>query len=174
MSSAYGQDAHGTYGQDAHGNDLPTIEVTLPPIEISLQDIIDVLIEFTVVQETGNYFCTHFYGLTDFDVKSISICAKYDITAKRKTILHEVLHVVYWKHGVYTGGPYERKIDTLATEMFRKLYGLSNRVSADKDTGIDKNTGAEGNAGTVSPTGITITGIAVGPIVPATESAEQE
>lgn len=146
-----------------HG--IPVADIELPPIEISLQDIVDILTDFNVVQEDGGYFCSRFYGLTDFDAKSISVCSKYDMTARRRTILHEVLHVVYWRHGVYTGGPYEWAIEKLATKLFTQFYGLTTRVSTGGNTGTTQE-----NSGTAQPTEII-----VGPAtVPEQEPTEQE
>ena len=127
--------SHGLFGQDTPSTDPPVTQtpdiqtpniqtVELPELTVSTQDIIDIMAEFTVVQETGTYFCNHFYGLTDLDNKTISICAKYDTTAKRKTVLHEILHIVYWKRGIYTSGVYEYLIDLKATALFKSLYGF--------------------------------------------------
>ena len=136
--------SHGLFGQDAPVAEPPVTQtpdiqtVELPELTVSTQDIIDIMAEFTVVQETGTYFCNHFYGLTDLDNKTISICAKYDTTAKRKTVLHEILHIVYWKRGIYTSGAYEYLIDLKAIALFKSLYGFPApiRISTGTGTGI--------------------------------------
>ncbi len=135
----------------------------LPALKVTLQDIIDVLTDYNVIQEDGGFFCGHFYGLTDFNARSISVCDKYDVTAKRKTVLHEMLHIIYWKHGVYTGPPYEDIIDAAATKLFEQYYGLNTRVSTGGESGIkgdllptitiDVDSGPSGDSGP-SPIGI--------------------
>lgn len=96
----------------------------LPFVEIMLSDVITILAEFNVVAEDNPTFCRQFYGLTDFDNKVINICSKYDTTMKQKTLLHEMLHIIYWKRGVYTGGQFEHLIDARASEIFLNLYGF--------------------------------------------------
>ena len=96
----------------------------LPKIEMTLQVIVDINTEYVVIMETNPVFCRQYYGLTDFDTKTVSICALYDLTTRRKTLLHEFFHLLYWRNGLYTGGAYEDQIDHMAQELFIKLYGI--------------------------------------------------
>ena len=96
----------------------------LPTVHLELKDLVDILTEYAIVEETSAFFCGHFYGLTDFDSRAIHICGNYDQTAKRKTVIHESLHIIYYKHGIFTGGPYEAVIDKMAQEISVKLYGF--------------------------------------------------
>ena len=100
------------------------IAPVLPDIPFGLKELIDVLAEYTVVEETNQAFCRQFYGLTDFDTKTINICARYDLWQRRRTVLHEVYHVLYRQIGIDTGGDYEITIDLKAQELALKLYGL--------------------------------------------------
>ena len=95
----------------------------LPEIEFTLAEVIDVLAEYNLVLEDNPTFCKTFYGVTDHDTVTISICRKYDLTQRRKTLAHEILHVIYWRRGFDTGGPFEASINAKAEEIFQTLYG---------------------------------------------------
>ena|SRR3990167_9271115 len=112
-------------GVPAFGQDVPNIqEISLPEINVTLADVVGILTEFDVVSENSYIFCTQYYGVTDFDHKTISICSRYDTAVRQRTILHEILHIMYWKRGVFTGGPYELLIDRAAQKLFHTLYGF--------------------------------------------------
>ena len=97
----------------------------LPDIQVALTDVIDVLTEYNVLQETNPTFCRNNFGMTDSVERTITICASTDITHRRITILHEILHILYWRKGISTGGPYETQIDEKAHTLFYKLYGVN-------------------------------------------------
>ena len=102
-------------------------KIDLPKIEMTLKDIVDISIEYTIIHETNPVFCREFYGLTDFDTKTISICDKADTTLQRITFLHECFHIMYWKLGIVTSESYEVLIDEKAREAFQRLYGLPSK-----------------------------------------------
>lgn len=95
----------------------------LPTVQLELRDLIDIVLEFRILMEDNPTFCRTFYGLTDYESKTISICTLYTHTQQAKTFLHEAYHVKYHKLGIDTGGPYEPEIDRLAQEAFLRLYG---------------------------------------------------
>ena len=96
----------------------------LPAIDLKIENVIDILTEYAVMEDLSPGFCKYYYGLTDFDSRTITICGSYDMATRRKTLLHELIHIFYWQHGVFTGGPYEPFVDQKAQEIFLSLYGL--------------------------------------------------
>ena len=98
----------------------------LPDIQVELTDVIDVLTEYNVLQETNPTFCRNNFGMTDSVERTITICVSTDITHRRITLLHEILHVLYWRKGISTGGPYETQIDEKAHALFYRLYGVKS------------------------------------------------
>lgn len=104
--------------------DLPPQAPPLPDVTVELKDVIDILTEYNVVLEDNPSFCSMFYGMTDYQARTISICAIYEITQRRRTVLHEIMHIVYWQKGIETGGPYEEQIQERADRLFYKLYGI--------------------------------------------------
>ena len=108
-----------------HENPMPE----LPTIEVTIPEIIDVLTEYKVIHMDNPVFCRDFYGLTDYFTKTIIICA-YDLTSRRRTLFHELLHVIYQKRGIGTSGFREGAVDAMATELFHKYYGIPTVISA--------------------------------------------
>lgn len=93
----------------------------LPEIHITQATLIDTLSEYTVLQETNPTFCKQYYGMTDFNSRTITICMLTD--DRRLTLLHEVYHILYHRIGIQTGGPYEPYIEALAEKAFTEIYG---------------------------------------------------
>lgn len=116
----------------APGQEIPEMVVVheLPFIPVTAADIVSVLSEFELIQEDNPVFCRQFYGLTEFDTKTIAICAKVDMARKEETLLHEILHVLYWRKGIFTGGAYEPAIDARAQKLFIQFYGLHAEAQA--------------------------------------------
>lgn len=95
----------------------------LPEVHVDMAVVIDVLSEYSVVMEDNPTFCSQYYGSTDPDNRTITICDRIDSVQKKETLLHEILHVVYRRAGYNTGGPYEPQIKQKAQELYLKLYG---------------------------------------------------
>lgn len=93
----------------------------LPPLEVTIAEVIDVFTDYSL-HHSDSVGCAQWYGVTDFDRKQIDICDRYDLTFRRITILHEVLHVIFRRHGLDTGGPYEYAIDQKAQALYRQLF----------------------------------------------------
>mgnify|MGYP001576704776 CR=1 FL=1 len=104
---------------------IPHVDVQLPPLEVTTADIVAVLAEYSLIHEDNPTFCKQFYGLTDFDTKSISLCSRYDSARMRRTLLHEILHILYYQKGIMTGGPFEVPIDAQAEQLYLKFYGMT-------------------------------------------------
>lgn len=102
-----------------HGEPTPA----LPTLEFTEDEIIDVLTEYEV-HHSNSLGCAQYFGATDFNQKQIDICNKYDLAARRETTIHELLHVMYRRHGLDTGGAYEYAIEAKAQEIYKKLYAL--------------------------------------------------
>lgn len=96
----------------------------LPELEFTLATLIDITAEYEIIQETNPTFCRSYHGMTDYVTKTISICAFQDITFRRKTLIHESLHILYWSRGINTGGPYDAQIEAKAEAIFQRLYGV--------------------------------------------------
>lgn len=111
---------------------IPQDVPPLPAITFDAKEIVEILSDYNLIMEDNPTFCRNYYGMTDFDTRTISICARIDASTKRITLLHELLHVAYHRIGIDTGGPYEPQIDSLAKELHRKLYG----IQANKETPV--------------------------------------
>ena len=96
----------------------------LPHLEITAADIIAVAVEYTILKEDNPVFCRQFYGMTDYLSRTITICTLPDTATQRRTLLHEIVHVVYWQRGINTGG-HEHAVENRAAELYLQLYGIS-------------------------------------------------
>ncbi len=101
----------------------------LPEIPFDYSDIISVVAEYHVLQEDNITFCSQFYGLTDFSSRTITVCSRSDSAIRQLTVLHETLHILYWRRGILTGGAMEPVIDSKARELFRKFFGGGVKLS---------------------------------------------
>ena len=97
----------------------------LPPLEITAGDIIAVAVEYTIIHEDNPTFCRQFYGMTDYSTRTITLCALNDNALQRRTLLHEIVHVLYWKRGINSGEPFEHAVGVKAEELYQKFYGLT-------------------------------------------------
>ena len=111
---------------------IPQDVPPLPDIVLGAKEIVEILSDYNVIMEDNKTFCRNYYGMTDPDTRTISICALTDASTKIITLLHELLHVAYNRIGIDTGGPYEIQIDIKARELYRKLYG----IQATKETPV--------------------------------------
>ena len=96
----------------------------LPPLSVTAADIVSVAVEYKILQEDNPVFCRQFYGMTDYNSRTITICTIPDIATQRRTLLHEIVHVLYWNAGINSGGPYEHAVERKADELYRELYGI--------------------------------------------------
>lgn len=96
----------------------------LAPVSLEMADVIRILAEYTVEHETSGTFCQQFYGMTNFNNKTIDLCDRNDSSQKRETLLHELFHIRYHEFGLDTGGVYESQIDDMAKLKFQQLFGL--------------------------------------------------
>ena len=94
-----------------------------------MESLVSVLTEYQVIQTTDSTFCDENFGLTNFKLRTITICYLADVTSRSITVLHEVFHVLYRRKGIYSGKPYEQAIDEMAVEVFSKLYGIQESQS---------------------------------------------
>lgn len=102
----------------------------LPEIRFELIDMIDVLTDYSIIDEDSPTFCRQYWGMTDFHTRTISVCSRADLTMRRQTVIHETLHVIYWRMGINTGGQYEPVIEAQARKIFLRLYGPKTQVPA--------------------------------------------
>ena len=98
----------------------------LPPLDLDLAEIVDILTEYKIVHDKHGvlrYFS--YYGVTDTDTKTIYISDEGDLGTNRDTVIHELLHIMYWRRGIATGGTsgYEPYIYQRAHEIVLKFYG---------------------------------------------------
>lgn len=97
----------------------------LPPLDITAADIVAITVEYNILKEDNPVFCRQFYGMTDYQSKTITICTLPDDATQRRTMLHEIVHVMYWKRGINSGGPYEPSVEKKADELYREFYGIN-------------------------------------------------
>ena len=111
---------------DEHGNVVgESVQAAdaLPPADLDLKAVIDVLAEYDVVHESRLMTFLGYYGLTDPATKTIYINDREEIGVRRETVLHEFVHAIYMRQGVNTSGPWEPFVDAKAQRVFDVLYG---------------------------------------------------
>lgn len=96
----------------------------LSPLDITPGDIVAIAIEYRIIQEDNPTFCQQYYGMTDYASRTIAICSLNDYALQRRTLLHEIVHIMYWKRGIHTGGALEHAVEMKADELYMKFYGL--------------------------------------------------
>lgn len=104
----------------------PVVVQTLPRIELTLADAVDIMAEYELIHETRVMNLMQKSGLTDAYSKTIIVNNSSDNAYNRDTVLHEWLHVKYKRLGIDTGGPYEPQIAQRAHEIYLQLYGQQN------------------------------------------------
>ena len=113
----------------AKGQDLffvhPAIQEELPPITLTIQDVITILADYNINQQNSLVFCRQYFGLTSPTLSLIEICSIPNLTLKKQTLIHELLHIKYFEMGIDTSGPYEPLIEVKAQELYRQLFGTS-------------------------------------------------
>lgn len=95
----------------------------LPEMELTLADTVAIAAEYDIKHDSSTAFCRSYYGLTEYDTKTITICSRVDVSYQLLTLLHEMWHVKYFKLGYNTGGPYEAQIEEKAKETYKKIFG---------------------------------------------------
>jgi hypothetical protein len=102
----------------------PTL--SLPPLDPSLAEVIEILADYDVLHEGRLMTYAHWYGLTDPNTKTIFINSSVAEDYRAETLLHELLHILYMRRGIDTRGPYEDLVEAKAQELYRQLYGGKN------------------------------------------------
>lgn len=116
---------------DQNGQVIPGLQdffyapaITLPSVDLDLAEVVDMLVDYDIVHVNRLMSFLHYYGLTDPRTHTIYINTDVSMSETRDTIIHELLHVVYFRRGVDTSGPYEPFIGARAHEIYLKLYGF--------------------------------------------------
>lgn len=104
----------------------PQFVETLPKIDLTLADAVDIMAEYELVHETKLMSHLRYYGLTDPNTRTIFLNVAPDNASNRDTIIHEWLHIKYGRMGIDTSGPYEDQIAKRAHEIYLQLYGQQN------------------------------------------------
>lgn len=100
--------------------------VVLPPAELSLRAVIDILADYSIVHTSNAMSAFKYYGLTDFRRKQIFINSDVDLADRRDTVLHELFHVLYRLNGIDTSDDAsDVAIQHKADEAYAALYGAA-------------------------------------------------
>lgn len=95
----------------------------VPSVDVDMAEVIDILTDYSVVHEGKLLTYLKYYGLTDPRAKTIYINSDVAQSDSRDTVIHELLHVIYFRRGFDTSGQYEDLISQRAHEIYLKLYG---------------------------------------------------
>lgn len=95
----------------------------VPSVDVDMAEVIDILTDYSVVHEGKLLTYLKYYGLTDPRAKTIYINSDVAQSDSRDTVIHELLHVIYFRRGFDTSGQYEELISARAHEIYLKLYG---------------------------------------------------
>ena len=106
----------------AKGQDFIFVHADLPPLTLTMQDVISILADYNINQQSSPVFCRQYFGLTSPTLRVIEICNVPNQTLKRQTLIHELLHIKYFEMGIDTGGPYEPLIELRAQELYRQFF----------------------------------------------------
>ena len=102
--------------------DFMFIHADLPPVTLTVADVIGILADYNISQQSSPVFCRQYYGLTSPALRIIEMCNIPNQTLKRQTLIHELLHIKYFDMGIDTGGPYEPLIEVRAQELYRQFF----------------------------------------------------
>ena len=95
-----------------------------PAVHFTIQTALDVLSDYTLLYEDAEIFCKQLWGLTSFDSRTITICSRIDETSRKQVIIHEIVHVLYWKRGLQTADPIGERVVAMETaRIYNELYG---------------------------------------------------
>lgn len=108
----------------------------LPELKINLPQVIEILSEYSIIQENSVTYYTGYHGNTDYNNKTITICSRRDIAEKRLTLCHEILHIMYHRIGIETSGPWEPFIDWKAHQAFQEIYGQKGLDDSIQETPV--------------------------------------
>ena len=106
----------------AKAQDFLFVHADLPPVTLTVADVIGILADYNISQQSSPVFCRQYYGLTSPALRIIEMCNIPNQTLKRQTLIHELLHIKYFDMGIDTGGPYEPLIEVRAQELYRQFF----------------------------------------------------
>lgn len=110
-------------------------EPTLPPLDLTVREMVEVLADFNVEQTSMSSFCAQFYGMTNFNSKTMTLCAVGDVSLRRETVVHEFLHILYQHRNIASGGPMEPAVEARAQAVYDQLFGQPQQAApADPST----------------------------------------
>ncbi len=92
---------------------------TRPPL--SERELIETMADFDIVHNAATPQLP-WYGLTDFDSRKIWIVADVDLSQRRRTVIHEALHVALRLRGDDAYGD-EEVIAAMTESEYKRVFG---------------------------------------------------
>ena len=96
-----------------------------PKVDITLPEVLDILSDYEIVHESRLMTYIRYFGLTVTETRTIYINGSVDQATRRSTMIHELLHVIYFRRGFSSKGPaWEAIIEARESEIYSELYGI--------------------------------------------------
>ena len=94
------------------------------PSVLTLRDAIEIVADYEILHPQVPYQ-TNWYGMTEPDMKQIFIIKNADLAIRRRTAIHELIHVARHNRGyVVTGSPEEEAYAVQQADvLYRALFG---------------------------------------------------
>lgn len=99
----------------------PSINDAPAQPSLTLAHCVDVVADFEIVHGKAPAFQQTTYGITLFDWRIMYIFEDSDLTTRRVTTIHELLHVRY--HALGIAQPDEKLIHDHTNRIYRELFG---------------------------------------------------
>lgn len=102
----------------------------LPDPKLTVAEIVDIMADFSLKHQED--VGAGYAGRVEPTDRMIWIADKYDMTTRKQSVIHEWLHVYWWKRGVATGGfpAGETAIELQSTKIYNELFGDQEALKA--------------------------------------------
>lgn len=107
--------------QDAPSTETDTTAIQGTDVELTLRDCVEAMTDFDVVHTKLPVYAPRIYGLTDYMSRTIYLFTDFDLSLRRLTTIHELLHVKYQLSG--RNSPPEAVIEIDERRIYRNLFG---------------------------------------------------
>lgn len=94
--------------------------------QLTLRDAVEVIAEYEVHHPEVPY-STQWYGVTDFENRKIYVIKNTELSQRRKTAIHEMIHAARKIRGQFAGTNEEEEllIQQATAMLYQELFGVS-------------------------------------------------
>jgi hypothetical protein len=93
--------------------------------KLEVKDIVELLSVYDVIHQS-EISGGQLWGLTQWQESKIYLSDKPDLAIRKLTVIHELLHAIYFQKAINTNSPDgEAWVDAEAKRIYKELYGIT-------------------------------------------------